>query len=352
MTELVVTDIRKDLGGHAILKGISLTLRGGEIIALLGHSGSGKTTLLRSVAGLEVPEQGIITLDGRALFDSRTGINLPPEQRGLGLVFQSYALWPHRTVFDNVAYGLVLRKTSAAEVKARVEQILERIGLGGFGARYPHQMSGGQQQRVALARAIVYQPPILLLDEPLSNLDAKLREEARIWLRELIQQFNLSALYVTHDQVEAMAVADRILFLRNGIVEQAGSPQQIYLEPASAVTADFMGVNNVLPGRYSVEGGVPTLSGADWRLAGEARCALDDGAAAKGFLRVERSLLLARPSANSIPVDLVRSVFLGERYEYVLRNAELSLKAWGDTGLAPGRYWMAARPQDLWLFPG
>ncbi|MEP7456619.1 ABC transporter ATP-binding protein [Phyllobacterium sp. SB3] len=354
MTEdhLVVTDIHKSLGALAVLKGISFTLKPGEIVSLLGHSGSGKTTLLRAVAGLETPELGSITMGGESLLDSNTGINLPPERRGLGLVFQSYALWPHRTVFDNIAYGLALRKTPQHQIKARVEEVLAKIGLAGLGTRYPHQISGGQQQRVALARAIVYRPPVLLLDEPLSNLDAKLREEARIWLRELIQQFNLSALYVTHDQVEAMAVSDRILFLRNGTIQQQGTPEDIYLQPTSAVSAEFMGVNNILSGEVIIKDGTAVLTGAGWRLAGQLRGAsTDQTITAKGFFRVERSRLCSKEGSNSIEVDVLRSVFLGERYEYVLRLAGVSLRAWGVKRLDPGRYWIDMRPEDVWIFP-
>jgi iron(III) transport system ATP-binding protein len=248
MPELVAEQIYKHLGGNEVLKGVSLTLERGEVVALLGHSGSGKTTLLRSVAGLETPDAGRVTLGDRVVFDAVKGVEVLPEQRGLGFVFQSYALWPNRRVFDTVAYGLRLRRSSEEEIRRRVGEVLGRLGLGALSDRYPHQLSGGQQQRVALARALVYQPPVLLLDEPLSNLDAKLREEARSWLRRLILQLQISALYVTHDQVEAMAVADRVLFLRDGRIEQEGTPQDMYEHPGSAITADFMGSNNQLGG--------------------------------------------------------------------------------------------------------
>src|SRR5439155_627124 len=204
-------------GDNPILKGVSMTLSPGEVVALLGASGSGKTTLLRSVAGLEQPSQGKIAIGDSVLYDSAAGVDLPVEQRSLGLVFQSYALWPHRTVADNVGYGLKLRRVSGAEQKKRVQGALDQLGLGHLAARYPYQLSGGQQQRVAIARALVYNPPVILMDEPLSNLDAKLREEARAWLRELILKMQLSALVVTHDQNEAMAMSDRILLLNNGV---------------------------------------------------------------------------------------------------------------------------------------
>src|SRR5690242_1874485 len=213
MADLVVNDLGVWLGDKDVLKGVSLTVPSGKVVALLGPSGSGKTTLLRAVAGLETPHRGTIRIGERVFFDALKRTDLPAEKRGLGLVFQSYALWPHRTVFDNVAYALPLRGTDRAETKARVEKALGQIGLAHLAERYPHQLSGGQQQRVALARALVYEPPVILLDEPLSNLDAKLREEARAWLRQLIVTLGLSALVVTHDQVEAMAIADHITLL-------------------------------------------------------------------------------------------------------------------------------------------
>src|SRR6185437_7045283 len=222
MAELLVSGLGLRLGDNEILKGVSVTVPQGKVVALLGPSGSGKTTLLRAVAGLEAPHTGSIRVGDAVFFDRAKKIDLPAEQRGLGLVFQSYALWPHRTVFDNVAYGLKLRGVGADEMKARVERALAQIGLAHLAARYPHQLSGGQQQRVALARALVYEPAVILLDEPLSNLDAKLREEARAWLRQLIVTLNLSALCVPHDQIEAMAIADSITLLNAGLIEQEG----------------------------------------------------------------------------------------------------------------------------------
>src|SRR5207247_485573 len=179
MPDLIVENIEKQLGTAQVLCGVSFELQQGEVLALLGASGSGKTTLLRSVAGLERPDKGKIEIRGKVVFDAQTGFEIPAEQRGLGLVFQSYAIWPHRSVFENVAYGLRLRRVPDAEIRQRVGDVLARLGLGHLVDRYAHQLSGGQQQRVALARAIVYNPPVLLLDEPLSNLDAKLREDAR-----------------------------------------------------------------------------------------------------------------------------------------------------------------------------
>src|SRR5229473_1727993 len=267
MAELNVENLHLRLGDNEILKGVSLHVNRGEVVALLGASGSGKTTLLRAVAGLERPHTGRILLKDKAVFDSAGGNETPVEKRNLGLVFQSYALWPHRSVFENVAYGLKLRGIPAAEVRARVEAVLEQIGLAELAQRYPHQLSGGQQQRAALARALVYNPPVILLDEPLSNLDAKLREEARAWLRELIIQLQLSALCVTHDQTEAMAMSDRILLLRNGRIEHEGTPAELYGSPRSLYTAEFMGSNNRIDAKVTaINGDRVTLSGEGFQL--------------------------------------------------------------------------------------
>src|SRR5258707_188190 len=255
MAELIVKDVALRLGDNEILKGVSIAVPAGEVVALLGPSGSGKTTLLRAVAGLEIPHRGSIAIGDRVFFDAARGVELPAEERGLGLVFQSYALWPHRTVFDNVAYGLKLRGVSAPEMKTRVEKTLSQIGLGHLAARYPHQLSGGQQQRVAIARALVYEPPVILLDEPLSNLDAKLREEARAWLRTLIVTLGLSAICVTHDQVEAMAIADRITLLNAGVIEKEGTPTELSPHPKPLFAAEFMGSNNRLAGTLKEKAG-------------------------------------------------------------------------------------------------
>src|SRR5690349_17935279 len=283
--KLRVDDLHLSYGDNAILKGVSMRLAQGEVVSLLGPSGSGKTTLLRAVAGLEAPHRGTIRIDERVVFDSAQRVELPAEKRNLGLVFQSYALWPHRTVADNVAYGLKLRNVATAESKPRVQTALANLGLGQLGARLPHQLSGGQQQRVAIARALVYNPPVILMDEPLSNLDAKLREEARAWLRELILKMKLSALVVTHDQNEAMAMSDRILLLNNGVIEQEGTPQAMYGRPATLFTAEFMGSNNRIEGRVAeIAGGRARLAGDGWSLAGEARGALQAGQTAVGLV--------------------------------------------------------------------
>ena len=351
MAELIVNDLRLRLGDNEILKGVSLKVPAGQGVALLGPSGSGKTTLLRAIAGLEVPHAGSIGIGERAFFDAARKIDLPAEQRGLGLVFQSYALWPHRTVFDNVAYGLKLRSTPAAEIKSRVDTTLSQIGLGHLGARYPHQLSGGQQQRVAIARALVYQPPLILLDEPLSNLDAKLREEARAWLRTLIVTLGLSAIHVTHDQVEAMAIADRIVLLEAGVIAQEGPPTALYNEPATLFAAEFMGSNNKLAGTLlEVSGDRATMDVFGERITGMARTKAASGAKATGIIRLERVHCASGPGPNRLKMDLKAPMYLGDRWELVFSRGDLTVRAYASAPLEPGEHYVEFPPEALWVF--
>jgi len=354
MTEpnkLRVDDLHLSYGDNAILKGVSMQLAQGEVVSLLGPSGSGKTTLLRAVAGLELAHRGAIRIEDRPVFDAAAKLEVPAEKRNLGLVFQSYALWPHRTVFDNVAYGLKLRKVSSSEIKQRVDSALGNLGLGQLGDRLPHQLSGGQQQRVAIARALVYNPPVILMDEPLSNLDAKLREEARAWLRELILKMRLSALVVTHDQNEAMAMSDRILLLNNGVIEQQGAPQELYGQPKTLFVADFMGSNNRLPGKIlERQGDSAQIGGDGWQLRGDARSAATVGADVTGMVRLERVRIAAGEGENTVRLPLVTSMFLGDRWEYLFHRGDLRLRAYGPAALPAGEQWLSIPPESLWIF--
>ena len=352
MNKLVVDDLHLQYGDNPILKGVSMTLNPGEVVALLGASGSGKTTLLRSVAGLETPSRGRITIGESVLFDGAAGVDMPVEKRSLGLVFQSYALWPHRSVFENVAYGLRLRGTPSADVDKRVNEALNNLGLRHLADRLPHQLSGGQQQRVAIARALVYNPPVVLMDEPLSNLDAKLREEARAWLRELIVKLHISALVVTHDQTEAMAMSDRILLLNSGRIEQQGTPEDMYRRPKTQFTAEFMGSNNHLPGKIAqLADGRALLEGDDgWRLWGLARGDLRLGDAATGIIRLEHTLIANGAAENRVRTEVVTGMFLGDRRENLFKLGSLRLRCYG-TAPANGDCWLELPRDELWLFP-
>jgi iron(III) transport system ATP-binding protein len=351
MTKLIVENLQLSYDTTQILKGVSFQLKAGEVMSLLGASGGGKTTLLRAVAGLEQASSGRILLDGKPLFDSEAGVDLPVEQRSLGLVFQSYALWPHRTVAENVGYGLKLRKVPAAEIKERVQAVLDQLGLGHLAARFPYQLSGGQQQRVAIARALVYNPPVILLDEPLSNLDAKLREEARAWLRELIVSLNLSALCVTHDQTEAMAMSDQILLLKDGRIEQQGSPAEMYTNPKSLFVADFMGNNNRLTGTVAeIRSGTARVDGDGWSLWGTLRGDAKVGSQATAMIRLERVKLADVGGHNHLQLPLITSMYLGDRWEYLFHPGKERIRAYGDRPLAPGAHWVQLPAEDVWVF--
>ncbi len=358
MIELSVEDLHLDYGDNPVLKGVSMQLRQGEVVSLLGPSGSGKTTLLRAVAGLEGPKRGRITIGDRVVYDGAAKKEIPAEERNLGLVFQSYALWPHKTVFENVAYPLKLRKVSGAEVRERVQAVLDQLGLGKLGQRHPHALSGGQQQRVAIGRALVYSPPVILLDEPLSNLDAKLREEARAFLRELIIRLGLSALMVTHDQSEAMAISDRILLLNNGKIEQQGTPQEMYGSPSTLFTAEFMGSNNRLDGKVTeVREGRARIEGRGWSLWGKASPDVSQGQDATAVIRVEQVRLADDPDGNHLDMPLLTSMYLGDRWEYLFRTPDadpahpLALRAYGPEGREPGPCRLALPASKVWVFP-
>jgi iron(III) transport system ATP-binding protein len=326
VSTLVIENLGKILGGNTILDGLNLQVEEGEIVALLGPSGSGKTTLLRCISGLESPDAGHISIAGRSVYDASKRVNVPPESRQLGLVFQSYALWPHKTVSQNVAFGLEQRREGRGDISRKVGEVLEQIGLGALGARYPGQLSGGQQQRVSLARAFVTEPVLLLLDEPLSNLDAKLREHARAWLREALKASGKTAIFVTHDQAEAMAISDRVAILRGGNLAQYAAPEQVYDHPNSLFVADFIGNPNILEtqmlsvngagARVLVNGAVLEGVGIhDPELSGKVRAVIR-----------QEHLELGQPGApNTFPARHVNSVFLGAYWEHwaEVRRAEV-----------------------------
>jgi iron(III) transport system ATP-binding protein len=239
--------ITKRFGAVTAVRDLTLEIHDREFVTLLGPSGCGKTTLLRLIAGFMAPDAGEIRVGGVPKSTS-AGV-VPPERRGMGMVFQNYAVWPHKTVYQNVAFGLEVRRVPKADARARVARVLEAVNLGGLEGRYPNELSGGQQQRVALARSLVVEPEILLLDEPLSNLDAKLRERMRWELKDLQRRTGITFVYVTHDQSEALALSDRIAVMHEGEVMQYGAPREVYRHPSNRTVADFMGLVNLLPAR-------------------------------------------------------------------------------------------------------
>ena len=348
MAKLSVQKLHVQYGKTQVLKGVSVEVADGEIVALLGRSGCGKSTLLRSVAGLETPTSGAITIGDRPVFDAARKINLPPEKRDLGLVFQSYALWPHKTVLENVAYGLKVRGRDADQIKAQAAEVLEGVGLGDYGRRYPSELSGGQQQRVALARALAYRPPLILLDEPLSNLDAKLREEARVWIRQLIKKAGLTAIFVTHDQVEAMAIADRIMLLDQGTLVQEGTPETLYTDPRSLFAADFMGVNNTFQTKVlALEGDRARLDLGGQTVWGLNKAGRAAGEVATAVIRIED---VAVGNGTGVKAELDTSAYLGGRWEHLFDLGGQPLRAVTTARLSPGAYPLNLPPEAVWVF--
>jgi iron(III) transport system ATP-binding protein len=257
MSALTLRGIEKSFGDFVAVRDFNLEMASGEFVSLLGPSGCGKTTTLRMIAGFMDPTAGVIEVDGREMSSAQGSV--PPEKRGMSMIFQSYAVWPNMTVAENVAFGLKLRKLSRAEVEERTRRMLDIVQMGHLAGRYPAELSGGQQQRVALARALVIQPAVLLLDEPLSNLDANLREEMRFEIRRLHDEFKITTVYVTHDQSEAMVASDRIAVMNQGRVEQIDAPHALYTAPKTRFVAGFIGRTNFIEGK--VNGGDVAFDG-------------------------------------------------------------------------------------------
>ncbi len=320
MAGVTLTGLRKAYGATPVVKDVSLAIAPGELVALLGPSGCGKTTTLRMIAGLEVPDAGTIAIDGRDVTAQ------PPEARGLGMVFQSYAVWPHRTVAENVAYPLTLKGMTGAERDAKVKQALGWVRLEPYAARKPDALSGGQLQRVALARALVADPRVLLLDEPLSNLDVQLREELRAEIAALRARLGTTMIYVTHDQGEALGLADRVAVMNKGVLEQVAAPQTLYGEPATPFVARFVGGANVL--EAVSEGTAVVIGGV--RLPCEHP--LPEG---RGQLVVRPEDIALAPGDGPV---LSARLFLGGTTEYHLALGDQSLKASGPghAALNPG----------------
>jgi iron(III) transport system ATP-binding protein len=320
----------KRFGSVSAVDQVSFSVESGEIFTLLGPSGCGKTTTLRLIAGLEEPDGGEILINGGAVAAPGRGVFLPPEKRQLGMVFQSYAIWPHLTVFENVAFPLRVRREPAAVLRPRVQKALDSVGLAGLADRGATQLSGGQQQRVALARALVYEPALLLLDEPLSNLDAKLREQMRYELRALQTRLKLTVLYVTHDQTEAMTLSDRIAVVNGGRFEQIGTPEEVYEKPASGFVGEFLGRTVSLRGVLKVSAGgclVELPGGGRIALPAGSSNSLSDGAAVRVITRPEdiEILPMADLAPNQVAAQIERVDYLGERFEYHVQVAKSSM---------------------------
>jgi iron(III) transport system ATP-binding protein len=323
-------------GVKVAVAGISFELADGEFFTLLGPSGCGKTTTLRSIAGLEKPTSGTISIDGRLVFENK--VLVPANRRELGMVFQSYAVWPHMSVFENVSFPLRVssNRMSKTEIQTRVDEVLELVDLGGLGPRMATKLSGGQQQRLSVARALVRRPKLLLLDEPLSNLDAKLRERMRTELRVIQQQIGITTLFVTHDQVEALSMSDRVAVMNNGKIEQVGSPTDVYHDPSSSFVAHFIGGANMLDGVVeSVESDTDhsaVVSSELGRLVGRGLHGLKAGGQAVAAIHLEDVTLTTTPAAEIDQANVFEGtvrlrLFNGPTVNYVVDVGSIALEA-------------------------
>ena len=354
MVSITIDGVTKLFGDVRAVDDVSLEIGSGELFFLLGPSGCGKTTLLRMIAGFYYPE------NGRILFDDRDVARVPPHRRNTGMVFQNYALWPHMTVRQNLAFGLEMHGMAEDQRRESVDRALERVQMGEYGDRTPNQLSGGQQQRVALARALVLEPDAVLLDEPLSNLDARLRLEMRAHIKHLHEALGLTMVYVTHDQGEALSMANRMAIMRHGRVVQLGTPREVYHRPASRFVADFIGETNILPGRLAEVG---THFVADTAVGRVAAAAAYDGAAVGDAvlcsMRPESLDVLvgdgARP--NEMSGRLVRVFFLGDHEQFFVELADgtevraLEFDTGVSRGVAGETVRLGCRPEDVVILP-
>jgi iron(III) transport system ATP-binding protein len=333
MPEIYVESLVKQFGEQRALDDVSFHVEDGELFTLLGPSGCGKSTTLMSIAGFQTPEEGHVAVGGDVFFDAARRVSVPAERRNLGIVFQSYAVWPHMTVFANLAFPLKVRKTKRSEIRPRVLEVLELVEMVPYVDRYPHQLSGGQQQRVALARALVYSPSVLLLDEPFSNLDAKLRERARAWVKELQHKLGLTTVFVTHDQDEALSMSDRVAVMSAGEVQQIGTPEDVYRRPRNRFVAEFVGRVNLVTGQVAawergrlaleLDGGRKLWIDAEQAPPTSSRLTF---AVRPEALRVD-SVESAVNGSNTLDASVHSVAFLGDHYQYELTAGDLELTA-------------------------
>ncbi len=357
MPGLQLVNLLKQFGKTTAVDHINLEIQDGEILTMLGPSGCGKTTTLRCIAGFTIPNDGDIFLGDRNV------TTLPAEKRDIGFVFQNYALWPHMTVFDNLAFGLRLKHIPSSEIKTKIDRVLDMVQLGGFTKRYPRQLSGGQQQRIALGRALVIEPSVLLFDEPLSNLDAQLREEMRFEIRELQKKLGITAVYVTHDQAEALALSDRIAVMNKGVITQIGTPEQIYSQPSNRFVAGFIGLSSFVEGTVAQ---VNSTTGYAVVSVGEATIIrvpeqnLKENQKVTMAIRPEYITVQTAPAkpvpenANVLAGKVIRAAYLGDVIDYRIGLGQWQLRVHteSDKMMYPGdTVQLVIPPERITLIP-
>jgi len=335
MPDIRIENLTQSYGGNKVLDGVGFTVKDKEFVTLLGPSGCGKTTTLMCIAGLQTPDDGLIACGDETFTNRRAGIDQPAERRNLGIVFQSYAIWPHMTVAQNVAFPLRLRKTAKRAVRERVAEVLALVELADHGDRYPHQLSGGQQQRVALARALAYSPKVLLLDEPFSNLDAKLRERARDRLKEVQHSLGLTTVFVTHDQHEALSMSDRILVMNGGRILRDGTPQEVYGRPGARFVAEFLGSCNFLTGDVTGDRDGDLVLTTPEFPGGIAVRGRHDGRTGTVAVRPE-DIEIGEPGAGSVEGTVLSAAFLGDHYRYQVALGAIRVSVHSQRRLADG----------------
>ena len=354
--DLIIEGLTKQFAtaSSVAISDINLTVKEGSLATLLGPSGCGKSTTLNCVAGLEEPTEGKIRVGDFVMSDTSKGLILPPEQRHLGMVFQSYALWPHMKVFDNVAFSLKLQNVNRNEMKKRVMDSLDLVGLADLANRYPFQLSGGQQQRVALARAVVTRPRLLLLDEPLSNLDAKIRELARVWVRELQQRVGITTIYVTHDQSEAFAMSDMIAVINKGVLLQFAPPEELYSHPATQFVAEFIGATSFLKGAIATIDGnkitVRVANGDILKLTDHSGKAWNVNQNVVIAIRSERVEMAGSKSGNILNAGVKNSTYLGSKWQHVVDTGSGTLKVETTDTVTNDRLSLYLPPDAILLF--
>jgi len=335
MSSVQVSDIVKRFGPVVALnlEGSSLTIEKGEIFAVIGPSGSGKTTFLRCIAGLEVPDKGEVVIGDTAVFSSTKGVNLPPEKRNIGYVPQTWGLWPHMKVWDNIAFGLKIRRVAPDMIRIRVRRTAEALRIEHLLDRYPWQLSGGQQQRVALARAIVLEPSLLLLDEPISNLDAALRDEARIWLRATIKAMGITSIYVTHDIREALTLGDRVALIADGRFRRIGPPQELYKKVDDPILASLLRFNILRGKAVKVEGGHVEVEVGGSRISCESGQSLSEGSEVLVYFS-PKDIVLGR---GELVINIMGSSYSGDRYEVLAEIGNQSIRLYSEESPPAGK---------------